>query len=120
MQRYNSTQSFLPTYYSNYNVTIDFVSEIIYEEVDMYEIIMGNLHPFMYHLYSKYKIPGKDNFFKYWVLITIPGSCHEHFLGSKLVHHLYYEDDKPFLSLPITIPPRQFGGHSYYIKYCLE
>ena len=36
MHRYNFTQSFLPTYDSNYNVTIDFVSEIIYEEVDIH------------------------------------------------------------------------------------
>ena len=54
------------------------------------------------------------------VLITIPGSCREHFLGSKLVHHLYYEDDEPFQSFPITISPRQFGGHSYYIKILLR
>ena len=57
MHRYNFTLKNL----DDYSDRLFFDSKIIRERVPQYEIIMGNLYTFMYYLYSKYKVLGRDN-----------------------------------------------------------
>ena len=116
MHRYNFTQTILSSESDGYEISIKFDSKIIYEEIPLYEMIMDIIYSLMYFLFSKYKVTGRDNWFKYLVNISIPGSYIVHFIGSKHIHMLYYEDDEPFASYPIYINPNQIRGSSYRLE----
>ena len=116
MHRYNFTQTILISESDGYEISKNFDSKIIYEEIPPYEMIMDNIHSLMYYLFCKYKATRKANWFRYLVNISIPGSYMVHFIRSKYIHMLYYEDDEPFASYPIYINLNQIRGSSYRLE----
>ena len=47
MHRYNFTQTILSSESDGYEISINFDSKIIYEEIPPYEMIMYNIHSLM-------------------------------------------------------------------------